>query len=67
MRTGNPDLFRARTAGAFPIHGAADDVSHLGKPPTSVGLTVSRHGMAISTELQFMAVDDEFELFVIHI
>ena len=61
---GNPDLFRARAAGGFPIHGAAHDVPHLGEPPVGAGAPVPR---ARPDSTGFAAVDAEFELFVVHI
>jgi hypothetical protein len=66
VRAGNPDLFRARLAGGFPIHGAADDGPHLGKPPAGAGTPVAGDGMSRPIQLQFIAVDAEFELFVVH-
>jgi len=42
---GNPDLFRARLAGGFPIHGPVYDVPHLGEPPVGADLTVPRRGI----------------------
>jgi hypothetical protein len=65
--TGNPDLFRARLAGGFPIHGAVDDGPHLGEPPAGAGATVPRGRMSRPIHVEFVAVDAEFELFVVHI
>ena len=48
---GNPDLFRARAAGGFPIHGAAHDVPHLGEPPMGPGAPVPGYGMTVPVQL----------------
>jgi len=51
VRAGNPDLFRARGAGGFPIHGAAHDVSHLGEPPLGPGAPVPGYRMTVPVQL----------------
>src|SRR5579862_2853920 len=48
---GNPDLFRARGAGGFPIHGPAHNVPHLGEPPVGAGAPVPRCGMTAPVQL----------------
>lgn len=66
VSTWNPDLFRARAAGIFPIHRATDHAPHLVKPPAGTGgapPTPRRLGAPISD----VGVDAEFELFVVHI
>ena len=59
---GNPDLFRTRLAGSFPIHGALHDVVHLGEPPACAGdappmpRRVGAPTLAVGVETEFQLI-----------